>query len=108
MPQPSKKKQKFPLSKLEWAALSGLSLFLILAISSKLYPSVFGGSADILVYTIGVAAVGAAAIYYVLWPLICLLLAALWLCWLAFVFVFRAFIAILNFMGAAWRGEIRP
>jgi len=105
---PPKPRQKFPLSKWEWAALLGLSLIPILAIGNGFYPSVFDGPAQVYLSIVGIAAAGAALIYYLLRPLGYLLLAALSLCGLALVFTFRAFVAVLNFMGAAWRGEIRP
>ena len=101
-------KEKFPLSKWEWAFLSGMGLFFAVAIAGTAFPASFGWLANLLAGTIGVAAAGAALTYWVLVPLGALLVVALGLCIVVLIVAVWVFVAVLNFMGAAWRGELRP
>jgi hypothetical protein len=96
---------RFPLSRWEWALLVAVGLLVVVACFSASLPQwVSNGVAWLLVGSATVGLVG----YFIFLPAIALLAVALMASAVALFFFVRLLVGVLNFLGAAWRGDIRP
>ncbi len=101
-------RQRFPLTKWEWALVAALGLIFCLLVGERYAPKYFGGAGDMIVVLICGSLFAWWLIDRVLWPLAVLLLSVLALCGAALVVAFWALLGLLNVAGAAWRGELGP